>query len=58
MTNRRSVRRIVAAASCVAVTASGCAFEGLNSVPLPGAVHTASSASSRAVALQAMPAGM
>ena len=38
MTNRRSVRRIVAAATCVAVTASGCAFDGLNSVPLPGAV--------------------
>lgn len=38
MTNRGSIRRIVAAASCVAVTASGCAFDGLNSMALPGAV--------------------
>ena len=27
-----------AAAVCIAVTASGCAFDGLNSLPLPGAV--------------------
>lgn len=44
MTNRRSVRHIVAAASCVAVTVSGCAFDGLNSIPLPGAVGRGSDA--------------
>lgn len=27
-----------AAAACIALTASGCAFDGLNSLPLPGAV--------------------
>ncbi len=33
-----AIRRIVAAAACVALTASGCAFQGINSLPLPGAV--------------------
>ena len=28
-----------AAAVCIAVTASGCAFDGLNALPLPGADH-------------------
>ena len=32
------VRRLLAVASCVTVTATGCAFHGLNSLPLPGAV--------------------
>ncbi|MGY4712821.1 MCE family protein [Mycolicibacterium sp. CBM1] len=33
-----SVRRLVVTASCVAVTATGCSFGGLNSLPLPGTV--------------------
>ena len=32
------VRRLTIAAVCVSVTASGCAFGGLNSLPLPGTV--------------------
>ncbi|HEV7850771.1 MAG TPA: MlaD family protein, partial [Mycobacterium sp.] len=32
------VRNVVIVGSCLALTASGCAFEGLNSLPLPGAV--------------------
>jgi virulence factor Mce-like protein len=40
MTRRRSIRCVVAIAACVAVGASGCAFEGLNSIPLPGTVGT------------------
>lgn len=32
------MRRVLAAATCVAMTASGCAFQGINSLPLPGAV--------------------
>jgi phospholipid/cholesterol/gamma-HCH transport system substrate-binding protein len=35
---RLAVRRALAIGSCVAVTVSGCAFHGLNSIPLPGAV--------------------
>ena len=38
MTPRALARRVLAIGSCVALTASGCAFHGLNSVPLPGAV--------------------
>ena len=39
MSGRASVlRRLLAVASCVTVTATGCAFHGLNSLPLPGAV--------------------
>lgn len=38
MTRRRSVSRLVATAACVALAASGCAFNGLNSLPLPGTV--------------------
>lgn len=34
----RSVHRLVVTASCVAVTATGCSFGGLNSLPLPGTV--------------------
>src|SRR5215213_6478021 len=32
------VKNVVLAGSCLAVTATGCAFQGLNSLPLPGAV--------------------
>lgn len=32
------VRRVLAIGSCVVLSASGCAFHGLNSLPLPGAV--------------------
>jgi phospholipid/cholesterol/gamma-HCH transport system substrate-binding protein len=32
------IRRMLALGSCVALTATGCAFHGLNSLPLPGAV--------------------
>jgi phospholipid/cholesterol/gamma-HCH transport system substrate-binding protein len=38
VTARLAVRRVLAVACCVAVTGSGCAFHGLNSLPLPGAV--------------------
>jgi phospholipid/cholesterol/gamma-HCH transport system substrate-binding protein len=38
MIGRLPVRRALAIGSCVALTASGCAFHGLNSLPLPGAV--------------------
>ena len=34
----RPVRRVLAIGSCVVLTATGCAFHGLNSLPLPGAV--------------------
>jgi phospholipid/cholesterol/gamma-HCH transport system substrate-binding protein len=37
MTARRPVRRVLAIGSCVALAATGCAFHGLNSLPLPGA---------------------
>lgn len=30
------LRRVIVIASCVAVTVTGCAFQGLNSLPLPG----------------------
>lgn len=38
MTRRDSVRRVAVIASCIAVGTSGCAFGGLNSLPLPGTV--------------------
>ena len=34
----RGLKRLVIAASCLAVTATGCSFQGVNSLPLPGAV--------------------
>ncbi len=34
----KPVRLAIAVGSCVALTASGCAFQGVNSLPLPGAV--------------------
>jgi phospholipid/cholesterol/gamma-HCH transport system substrate-binding protein len=36
MTARMLARRVLAIGSCVALTATGCAFHGLNSLPLPG----------------------
>jgi phospholipid/cholesterol/gamma-HCH transport system substrate-binding protein len=38
MIGRRFVQRLMAIGSCVALTLTGCAFHGLNSLPLPGAV--------------------
>ena len=38
MTARLVLRRVLALGCCVALTVSGCAFHGLNSLPLPGAV--------------------
>jgi phospholipid/cholesterol/gamma-HCH transport system substrate-binding protein len=35
---RRAVRRVVAIGCCVMLMSTGCAFHGLNSLPLPGAV--------------------
>ncbi|MGY4711634.1 MCE family protein [Mycolicibacterium sp. CBM1] len=45
MIGGRSLRRAVIAGCGVAVTASGCAFQGVNSLPLPGAVGRGSDAS-------------
>ncbi|BBX95027.1 MCE family protein [Mycobacterium lacus] len=38
MTARVVARRVFAIGCCVVLTATGCAFHGLNSLPLPGAV--------------------
>jgi phospholipid/cholesterol/gamma-HCH transport system substrate-binding protein len=38
MIRRRSVSRLAAITSCIMLAASGCAFDGLNSLPLPGTV--------------------
>lgn len=38
MTGRARVPRMFAIGTCVVVTATGCAFHGLNSLPLPGTV--------------------
>ncbi|WP_445163686.1 MCE family protein [Mycobacterium sp. Dal123C01] len=38
MTVRGSARRLLVIGSCVLLTAAGCGFKGLNSLPLPGAV--------------------
>ncbi|MDT5260628.1 MAG: phospholipid/cholesterol/gamma-HCH transport system substrate-binding protein [Mycobacterium sp.] len=38
MTGRVAARRVLAIVSCVMLTVTGCAFHGLNSLPLPGAV--------------------
>jgi phospholipid/cholesterol/gamma-HCH transport system substrate-binding protein len=40
----QSMRRLLVVACSVAVTATGCAFHGLNSLPLPGAVGRGSGA--------------
>ncbi|MDT5358368.1 MAG: phospholipid/cholesterol/gamma-HCH transport system substrate-binding protein, partial [Mycobacterium sp.] len=39
-----AVRRLVVIGSCVAMSVTGCAFQGLNSLPLPGAVGRGSDA--------------
>lgn len=38
MIRDKRLRLAIAAGSCVALTTSGCAFQGVNSLPLPGAV--------------------
>lgn len=38
MMGKRSIRMAIATAGCVALATSGCAFQGVNSLPLPGAV--------------------
>lgn len=38
MSARAAVRRMLAVGGCVAATVTGCAFHGLNSLPLPGTV--------------------
>ncbi len=38
MMSGTSIRRFFALGTCVAVTTTGCAFQGINSLPLPGAV--------------------
>jgi phospholipid/cholesterol/gamma-HCH transport system substrate-binding protein len=45
MSTRNDPRRLLAAAGCVALTATGCAFHGVNSLPLPGTVGRVSGAS-------------
>jgi virulence factor Mce-like protein len=44
MTARRSLARGIAIGSCTALTLTGCAFNGLNSLPLPGTVGRGSDA--------------
>jgi virulence factor Mce-like protein len=44
MMGARSTRRLLVIACSVAVTATGCAFQGVNSLPLPGAVGRGSGA--------------
>jgi phospholipid/cholesterol/gamma-HCH transport system substrate-binding protein len=44
MMGARSTRRLLVIACSVAVTATGCAFQGVNSLPLPGAVGRGTSA--------------
>jgi len=44
VTARRRLSRFIAAASCVILTLSGCAFQGLNSLRLPGTVGRGSGA--------------
>jgi phospholipid/cholesterol/gamma-HCH transport system substrate-binding protein len=41
---RGAVGRLFAAGTCVAMAATGCAFQGINSLPLPGAVGRGSDA--------------
>lgn len=45
MITNRSIRRAIAAGACVVLTTGGCAFQGVNSLPLPGAVGRGSDAS-------------
>jgi phospholipid/cholesterol/gamma-HCH transport system substrate-binding protein len=41
---RRALYRLLVTAGCIIFTATGCAFEGLNSLPLPGTVGRSSDA--------------
>ncbi|WP_319431680.1 MCE family protein [Mycobacterium sp. RTGN5] len=45
MTNRQRSRTLAVIASCAVLTLSGCGFNGLNSLPLPGAVGRSPNAS-------------
>ena len=38
MTGRFNARGLLVIGSCAMLTATGCAFQGVNSLPLPGAV--------------------
>ncbi|MCH9668254.1 MAG: MlaD family protein, partial [Actinomycetia bacterium] len=38
MIGRKSVQRLAVVGSCIALALTGCAFQGVNSLPLPGAV--------------------
>lgn len=44
MIRGRAIRRLVATSACVTLTGTGCAFQGVNSLPLPGAVGRGSDA--------------
>lgn len=44
MTRTHALRRTTAALGCIALVLSGCSFNGLNSLPLPGTVGTGSDA--------------
>jgi phospholipid/cholesterol/gamma-HCH transport system substrate-binding protein len=44
MTPKRELSRLISMASCTVLTVSGCAFQGLNSLPLPGTVGRSSGA--------------
>ncbi|WP_445166250.1 MCE family protein [Mycolicibacterium sp. Dal123E01] len=44
MIGAKAMRRAVIVGSCIAVTTSACAFQGVNSLPLPGAVGRGSDA--------------
>ena len=45
MIGPKSLRLAIAAGTCIALTTSGCAFQGVNSLPLPGAVGRGAEAS-------------
>jgi virulence factor Mce-like protein len=44
MMRRAGVRRLIVVVACAATAATGCSFQGLNSLPLPGAVGRGSDA--------------
>jgi virulence factor Mce-like protein len=44
MTGGSRIRRLLVIGACTAMTVTGCAFQGLNSLPLPGAVGRGSGA--------------
>ncbi|OBA68800.1 mammalian cell entry protein [Mycobacterium sp. 1554424.7] len=51
MSGLRRARRILTVGSCVLLSVTGCAFQGLNSLPLPGAVGRGSGANTYHVEL-------